>query len=178
MLAPIILFAYNRPEHVRKTLVWLGENELADQSVLYVYCDGPKPDASTEQIEKAIGYAKERALEKGREEDDWNHGGWPLNRGREISASSITNAYDLYDIIKEYGPVYGYYYDKDNKDAHMIVITGVIPETNTVFTNNPWGFKAVQQFDSFIKHVSRRRGSSHDNMVLYSIYIPYWGRLT
>ena len=128
--------------------------------------------------EKAIGYAKERALEKGREEDDWNHGGWPLNRGREISASSITNAYDLYDIIKEYGPVYGYYYDKDNKDAHMIVITGVIPETNTVFTNNPWGFKAVQQFDSFIKHVSRRRGSSHDNMVLYSIYIPYWGRLT
>ena len=54
----------------------------------------------------------------------------------------------------------------------MIVITGVIPETNTVFTNNPWGFKAVQQFDSFIKHVSRRRGSSHDNMVLDCIFIP------
>ena len=42
-LAPIIVFAYNRPEHLRKTLTWLGQNELANGSTLYVYCDGPKP---------------------------------------------------------------------------------------------------------------------------------------
>lgn len=41
-LAPIIVFAYNRSEHLRKTLTWLGQNELADQSTLYVFCDGPK----------------------------------------------------------------------------------------------------------------------------------------
>lgn len=52
MLAPIIVFAYNRPEHLRKTLTWLGQNELANESVIYVYCDGPKPNATLEQLEK------------------------------------------------------------------------------------------------------------------------------
>ena len=51
-LAPIIVFAYNRPEHLRKTLTWLGQNELADQSALYIYCDGPKPNATDEQLTK------------------------------------------------------------------------------------------------------------------------------
>ena len=38
-LAPIILFCYNRPWHVEQTLISLSKNELADQSVLYIYCD-------------------------------------------------------------------------------------------------------------------------------------------
>ena len=49
-LAPIIVFAYNRPEHLQKTLDALAQNELANQSTLYIYCDGAKPDASTEQL--------------------------------------------------------------------------------------------------------------------------------
>ena len=52
MLAPIIIFAYNRPDHLQKTLTWLKQNELANQSILYVYCDGPKPDASEDQLQK------------------------------------------------------------------------------------------------------------------------------
>ena len=49
-LAPIIVFAYNRPEHLQKTLDALAQNELANQSTLYIYCDGAKPDASEEQL--------------------------------------------------------------------------------------------------------------------------------
>lgn len=52
--APIIVFAYNRPEHLQKTLTWLGQNEMADQSVLYIYCDGPKPNATFEQKQKIV----------------------------------------------------------------------------------------------------------------------------
>lgn len=51
-LAPIIVFAYNRPEHLRKTLEALANNELADESVLYIYCDGSKKDATEEQDRK------------------------------------------------------------------------------------------------------------------------------
>ena len=51
-LAPIILFCYNRPWHVEQTLIALSKNELADQSVLYIYCDGPRENATEEQIEK------------------------------------------------------------------------------------------------------------------------------
>ena len=51
-LAPIIVFCYNRPWHVEQTLEALSRNELADQSVLYIYCDGPKADASEEMRQK------------------------------------------------------------------------------------------------------------------------------
>ncbi len=50
--APIIVFAYNRPDHLRKTLIWLGQNELANESTLYIFCDGPKPNATDEQLTK------------------------------------------------------------------------------------------------------------------------------
>lgn len=51
-LAPIVLFVYNRPWHTEQTLNALKANDLADQSVLYIYADGPKKDASPEQTEK------------------------------------------------------------------------------------------------------------------------------
>lgn len=42
ILAPIIVFAYDRPDHLSKTLAALAKNDLASQSVLYVYCDGAR----------------------------------------------------------------------------------------------------------------------------------------
>ncbi|MFN4762869.1 FkbM family methyltransferase [Gillisia sp. Q332] len=51
-LAPIILFVYNRPWHTEETLEALMNNELANQSTLYIYCDGPKADASEEYLNK------------------------------------------------------------------------------------------------------------------------------
>lgn len=51
-LAPVIVFCYNRPWHVEKTLTALSKNQLSDESVLYIYCDGPKPDASDKQLEQ------------------------------------------------------------------------------------------------------------------------------
>ena len=53
-LAPIIVFAYNRPVHLRKTLTWLSQNELADQSVLYLFYDGAKPNATEDQKQKVL----------------------------------------------------------------------------------------------------------------------------
>ncbi|MFZ9847291.1 MAG: glycosyltransferase family A protein [Flavobacteriales bacterium] len=47
-LAPIILFAYNRPYHTQETLHYLSQNVLAEESILIVYCDGAKQDASEE----------------------------------------------------------------------------------------------------------------------------------
>jgi len=41
-LAPIALFAYNRPEHTRKTLESLMANAEFSDSSLYVFCDGAK----------------------------------------------------------------------------------------------------------------------------------------
>ena len=57
-VAPIILFTYNRPEHTRITLEYLSRCELAERSTLYVFCDGPKPEASVE-IRQKIDAVKE-----------------------------------------------------------------------------------------------------------------------
>ncbi|EKD94221.1 MAG: Sugar transferase, partial [uncultured bacterium] len=52
MLAPIIIFVYNRPKHVKETLESLMANDLADQSTLFVYADGPKEGITPENLEK------------------------------------------------------------------------------------------------------------------------------
>ncbi len=50
--SPIALFVYNRPEHTSRVIEALQQNTLASQSVLYVFADGPKTDASQKQKEK------------------------------------------------------------------------------------------------------------------------------
>ena len=45
-LAPIVVFAYDRPDHLSRTLDALSKNDLAKDSVLYVYCDGIRPLSS------------------------------------------------------------------------------------------------------------------------------------
>lgn len=42
MPAPIVVFCYNRLYHLQQTLESLAKNELAAQSDLFVYSDGPK----------------------------------------------------------------------------------------------------------------------------------------
>ena len=55
MYAPIVLFVYNRPDHTLKTLESLAQNQLIDESDLYIYADGAKEDSddfNLAQIEK------------------------------------------------------------------------------------------------------------------------------
>jgi GR25 family glycosyltransferase involved in LPS biosynthesis len=58
-LAPIVLFVYNRPWHTRKTLEALAANELASESELYIYADGPRIDADTEDLHNINEVRKE-----------------------------------------------------------------------------------------------------------------------
>ena len=51
-LAPIILFVYNRPRHTRQTVEALQKNDLAAESNLFIFADGPKEKATEEQKEK------------------------------------------------------------------------------------------------------------------------------
>lgn len=49
-LAPIALFAYNRPDHLTKTLAALSKNTLANESDLFIFSDGPKNEAAQEKV--------------------------------------------------------------------------------------------------------------------------------
>jgi hypothetical protein len=52
MLAPIVLFVYNRPWHTEQTLQALALNSEAAESVLYIYADGPKENATIEDLKR------------------------------------------------------------------------------------------------------------------------------
>lgn len=49
-LAPIVLFAYDRPDHLMQTLDALSKNIYASDSILYVFVDGPKNNASVDVL--------------------------------------------------------------------------------------------------------------------------------
>lgn len=60
-LAPILLFAYNRPIHTQKTLDALACNLEAASSELYIFCDSPKSSSDSltlSKIDQVVRIAK------------------------------------------------------------------------------------------------------------------------
>lgn len=53
-LAPIVVFAFNRPDVLKTTLDSLKDNLLAKDSDLYIFIDGPRNDDDVEKIEKVF----------------------------------------------------------------------------------------------------------------------------
>lgn len=97
-LAPIIVFAYNRADHLSQTLYALSRNDLAEQSVLYVFCDGAKGDANEEQLKtiaevRTIAHAQSWAKETYVVERERNYG----------LADNIVSA--VTEIVNRYGRV-------------------------------------------------------------------------
>jgi len=56
VLAPIVLFVYNRPWHTKQTIEALQKNELAIDSHLYIYSDGAKDEASKDSVDEVREY--------------------------------------------------------------------------------------------------------------------------
>ncbi len=70
-LAPIALFVYNRPQHTQRTLKFLQQNELAEESRLFIFSDGAKGLQDEEKvaevrsiIKKIDGFKSVRIFEK------------------------------------------------------------------------------------------------------------------
>lgn len=49
-LAPVALFAFNRPDHLAKTLVSLAANTFAADSDLIIFCDGSRSPSDEAQV--------------------------------------------------------------------------------------------------------------------------------
>ncbi|HEX8377149.1 MAG TPA: glycosyltransferase [Pedobacter sp.] len=92
--APIALFVYNRPEHTRRTIKFLQQNLLADESRLFVFSDGPKigDEKAVAEVRELIhnvdGFKSVEVIER------------EQNRGL---ANSIIDG--VTKLVKEYGKV-------------------------------------------------------------------------
>lgn len=54
--SPILLFVFNRPDHVNRTITALQQNTLAAESVLYIYSDGARSDEQKESVDEVRRY--------------------------------------------------------------------------------------------------------------------------
>lgn len=52
MYAPVVVFGYNRKEHLEKTLFALENNELADKTDVYIFIDGYRGDKDRKNVEE------------------------------------------------------------------------------------------------------------------------------
>ena len=101
--APIALFVYNRPDHTRRTLEALRANAGADQSMLYIFADGPKDNTDAEGLQRI---AEVRALVRLERwcgevqiiEADTNQG---LARNIRGGVSSVLDAHDRVIVLED-----------------------------------------------------------------------------
>lgn len=58
MPAPVLLFVYNRPDHVKRTVEALQHNTLAAQSNLYVYSDGARDESQQAAVNEVRQFVR------------------------------------------------------------------------------------------------------------------------
>ncbi|MDZ4532469.1 glycosyltransferase [Bacillus cereus] len=56
MLAPVIIFVYNRPEHTIQTIEALAKNGLARESNIFIFSDAAKNEESVEKVKVVRNY--------------------------------------------------------------------------------------------------------------------------
>lgn len=93
--APIALFIYNRPEHTRRTLRFLQQNLLAEESRLFIFADAPAGDADEERVKETRKIA--RSISGFKSVNLTEH------TAHQGLASSIING--VTQIVNEYGKI-------------------------------------------------------------------------
>jgi len=101
--APIVLFAYARPDHLRQTIQALTQAEGANESVLWVFSDGPKNEAAEDNVAAVRELLADPAWQAGFErvtivEADGNKG---LAKSVVEGVSHVLELYDRVIVLED-----------------------------------------------------------------------------
>lgn len=165
MLAPILLFVYNRPEHLKRTVESLVKNPLADESELFVFSDAPKTDADKENVDyvrryvHAIeGFKNVTVIERSEN--------WGLARGIIDGVTRLVNKYGRVIVLEDDLVVAPYFlqfmndalemYKDEPKVGHIQACDFTkdtsLPETFLIKWTGSWGWatwdRAWKNFNS------------------------------
>lgn len=100
IMAPIALFTYNRPQHVRMLIESLLENDLSSQSELFIFSDGPKNKDDALRVDKVRAYIHQiRGFQSVHIEES------PINQGLANSViygvSKVLQEYDRIIVLED-----------------------------------------------------------------------------
>ena len=99
-LSPILLFVYNRPDHVRRCIEALKRNKLASESELFIYSDAAKDSASEEAVRETRLYIHSidgfKAVHITERTNNWG-----LARSVIDGVTTIVNAYERVIVLED-----------------------------------------------------------------------------
>jgi hypothetical protein len=98
-LAPIVLFAYRRPDHLRNTLESLKQCEGFSDSPVIVYCDGPRNSEENASVEATREVA--RALLGDQAEYHFSQVNQGLSRSVISGVSATLQRYDRIIVVED-----------------------------------------------------------------------------
>lgn len=152
-LAPIVLFAYCRPDHVRRTIEALLQNEEAKYSDLIIYSDAAKNEKVLNDVERTREYIKTVSGFKTvtiveREKN------WGLAKNLIDGISSVINKYERVIVVEDDIVTSPYFLKfmnealelyKDNEkvasvQGYTYPVKGTLPETFFVKWQGCWGW--------------------------------------
>jgi hypothetical protein len=138
MIAPIILFVYNRPEHTRKTVEALSANKLANESVLFIYSDAAKNEKAVEQVNAVRSYIKTVSGFKSVTiiEKEKN---WGLASSIIDGVTNVVNQYGKIIVLEEDIVTSPYFLDYMNKALDLY------ENESRVWHINGWNFSIDRQ---------------------------------
>ncbi|GET24467.1 glycosyltransferase [Prolixibacter sp. NT017] len=157
MLAPICLFTYNRLKETQQTIAALQQNDLAAQSELLIFSDGPKNEnvrpsvAEVREFLKTIsGFQSVQIMES------------PENKGL---ANSIISG--VTQVIKQYGKI-------------IVIEDDLITTPNFLhFMNEALDFyksdKTIQSINGFTPHIKKNKEDVYFQIRPFSWGWATWG---
>lgn len=153
-LAPILLFVYNRPEHVKRTLAALEQNILAKESELFIYSDAarsPQDEASVAEVRKMIRTALPFFKQVNIIERETN---WGLARSIIDGVTTQINCYERVIVLEDDLIVAPYFlkfmndaldtYQHEEKVGHIqacdFTQDASLPDTFLIKWTGSWGW--------------------------------------
>lgn len=153
-LAPILLFVYNRPEHVKRTLAALEQNILAKESELFIYSDAarsPQDKASVAEVRKIVRTALPFFKQVNILERETN---WGLARSIIDGVTTQINRYERVIVLEDDLIVAPYFlkfmndaldtYQHEEKVGHIqacdFTQNASLPDTFLIKWTGSWGW--------------------------------------
>lgn len=165
MKSPVVLFTYNRPNHTQKVLDALSGNSDSEDTELFIYCDGHKPNSDEQDLEKIkqvqkICQSENRFKSLQVKIHEQNKG---LAKSIVDGVSEVLNQYDKVIVLEDDIVTSRYFlkymntaleiYEKDKEVMHISAyipdIKKELPETFFYNQTSCWGWATWK--DSWLK---------------------------